>query len=109
MTKDGIRFSSQQLFWDENKHELYSYVFSKLVTKERTLQGNFFRSDEKMTKYIVTNTRGSFEKNDFSNDGTTATPGANTDSARKAQDSIMKAQHPIATPQRRNTSIPLTH
>ncbi len=109
LTKDGIRFSSQQLFWDENKHELYSYVFSKLVTKERTLQGNFFRSDEKMTKYIVTNTRGSFEKNDFSNDGTTATPGANTDSARKAQDSIMKAQHPIATPQRRNTSIPLTH
>lgn len=109
LTKDGIRFSSQQLFWDENKHELYSYVFSKLVTKERTLQGNFFRSDEKMTKYIVTNTRGSFEKNDFSNDGTTATPGANTDSARKAQDSIMKEQHPIATPQRRNTSIPLTH
>lgn len=61
-----------------------------------------------MTKYIVTNTKGSFVKNDFSNDGS-ATPGANTDSARKAQDSIMKAQHPLATPQRRNTSIPLMH
>ena len=108
LTKDGLRFTSEQLTWDENKHELYSYVFSKLVTKERTLQGNFFRSDEKMTKYIVTNTKGSFEKNDFSNDGST-TPGANTDSARQAQDSIMKAQHPFATPQRRNTSIPLMH
>lgn len=32
LTKDGIRFSSEQLFWDENKHELYSHVFSRLVT-----------------------------------------------------------------------------
>jgi lipopolysaccharide export system protein LptC len=107
LTKDGIRFASQQLFWDENKHELYSHTFSKLVTKERTLQGSFFRSDEKMTKYIVTNTRGSFEKNDFTSDDNASGP--TTDSGRKAQDSIMKAQHPLATPQRRNTSIPLMH
>ncbi len=71
LTKDGLKFASNQLYWDENKHELYSYVFSRLVTPERTLEGNYFRSDEKMRKYFVSNSRGSFEKGDFENDGDT--------------------------------------
>ena len=65
LTKNGLRFSSNQLYWDENKHELYSYTFSRLVTPERTLQGSYFRSDERMTHYLVTNSRGSFESADF--------------------------------------------
>ena len=65
LTKDGLHFSSNQLFWDENKHELYSHVFSRLVTPERTLQGAYFRSDEKMTKYYVSNTKGSFIRGDL--------------------------------------------
>ena len=64
-TKEGLRFTSEQLFWDESRHELYSYVFSRLVTPERTLQGSFFRSDERMTHYLVTNSRGSFQSTDF--------------------------------------------
>ena len=39
LTKDGLRFTSEQLTWDENKHELSSNVFSKLVTPERTQIG----------------------------------------------------------------------
>ncbi len=65
LTKDGLRFTSEQLFWDEGKHEFYSYVFSRLVTPERTLQGTYFRSDDRMTHYIVSNSKGSFEKSDF--------------------------------------------
>lgn len=42
LTKDGLRFTSEQLTWDQNKHELSSNVFSKLVTPERTLQGSHF-------------------------------------------------------------------
>ena len=30
LTKDGLRFNSEQLTWDQNKHELSSNVFSKL-------------------------------------------------------------------------------
>jgi LPS export ABC transporter protein LptC len=60
LTKDGLRFSSEQLFWDEMKHELYSHVFSKLITPERQLQGSYFRSDEKMTKYYVSNSKGTY-------------------------------------------------
>ncbi|WP_423826403.1 LPS export ABC transporter periplasmic protein LptC [Segatella maculosa] len=107
LTKDGLRFSSEQLFWDEDRHELYSNVFSKLVTPERTLQGSYFRSDEKMTKYYVSNTKGSFVKGDFDNESTENTN--TTDSAHRAQDSIAKSLHPIATPQRKITSIPLMH
>lgn len=65
LTKDGIRFSSEELFLDRRSHELYSHKFSKLVTPERTLQGSYFKSDEQMTKYVVTNSKGSFEKTDF--------------------------------------------
>jgi LPS export ABC transporter protein LptC len=104
LTKDGLRFSSEQLFWDQMKHEFYSNVFSKLVTPERTLQGSYFRSDERMTKYYVSNTKGSFEKSDFE-DGN-----GNTDTARSAQDTVQKPVRQMATPQRRTTtSIPLTH
>ena len=65
LTKDGLRFNSEQLTWDQNKHELSSNVFSKLVTPERTLQGSHFWSDEKMTRYYVSNSKGSFEKGDL--------------------------------------------
>ena len=93
LTKDGLRFTSQQLFWDEAEHELYSYVHSKLVTPERTLEGNFFRSDERMTKYTVTNTRGSFEKGDIAGTG---------DTIASAPDTVKAAVRQQARPVRRN-------
>lgn len=93
-TKEGLRFTSEQLFWDESRHELYSYVFSLLVTPERTLQGSFFRSDERMTHYLVTNSRGSFQSTDFG--GSTA----GSDSAKAAQDSALMNQRQKATPVR---------
>lgn len=93
-TKEGLCFTSEQLFWDESRHELYSYVFSRLVTPERTLQGSFFRSDERMTRYLVTNSRGSFQSTDFG--GSTA----GSDSAKAAQDSALMNQRQKATPVR---------
>lgn len=94
LTKDGLKFRSEQLFWDETQHELYSHVFSTLITPERTLQGSYFRSDERMTRYFVSNSKGSFERGDI--DGSSNT----TDSARVVQDSIQKNQRSAATPQR---------
>lgn len=61
-TVDGLRFSSEELFWDQNKHELYSFKYSKLITPEREMEGTYFRSDERMTRYTVTNSKGSFVK-----------------------------------------------
>lgn len=104
LTKSGVRFSSEQLFWDERSHELYSHVFSHLVTPERELQGSYFRSNENMTKYFVSNSKGSFEKSDF--DSNSSEP---ADTTQQNQDSIQKMQRPQALPQRRNISIPLMH
>lgn len=65
-TTDGLRFTSEELFWDQGKREFYSHMFSKLITPERTMQGTYFKSNETMTKYLVTNSKGSFESADFS-------------------------------------------
>lgn len=78
LTKEGLRFSSQQLFWDESAHELYSHVPSRLVTPERTLEGSYFCSDERMTKYYVSNSSGSFEKADIAGTGDTITSAPDT-------------------------------
>ena len=61
-TVDGLVFWSEELWWDQNRHELYSNVFSKVVTPERTMEGTYFLSDERMTHYIVSNSKGSFER-----------------------------------------------
>lgn len=63
-TVDGLRFSSEELYWDQNRHELYSNKFSHLITPERELQGAYFTSDERMQHYKVTNTKGSFKRDD---------------------------------------------
>ena len=78
LTKDGLRFTSQQLFWDESEHELYSYVPS---------------SDERMTKYFVSNSRGSFEKADIAGTG---------DTIASAPDTVKAAVRPQAKPARKS-------
>ena len=61
-TIDGLRFSSEELYWDQNRRELYSYCFSRVVTPERELQGTYFTSDERMQHYTVSNSVGSFKR-----------------------------------------------
>jgi LPS export ABC transporter protein LptC len=62
---NGLIFTSEELFWDGIKHEFYSNVFSKVITPERTMQGTYFRSDERMTHYLITNSKGSFLPEDM--------------------------------------------
>lgn len=71
VTADGLKYDSQELYWDQNKHELYSTKYSHLVTPLREMQGTYFRSDEQMTHYFVTNSKGSFEKSDIIKEDTT--------------------------------------
>lgn len=63
-TKDGLKYRGEELFWDQNKHEYYSNKYFYLETPERTLEGKYFRSDENMRKYYVSNSKGSFERGD---------------------------------------------
>ena len=79
---NGLIYESEELYWDGLKHELYSNVFSKVVTPERTLQGTYFRSDERMTHYTVSNSKGSFERSDMTGEETKDGPKAPADTAK---------------------------
>ncbi len=101
---DGLVFRSEELFWDENKHELYSHKFSRVITPERELQGTYFRSDEHMSHYTVSNSKGSMDKNPLSND-TEQSTGAPVDTAQQQQrnPAVAKPKAPPAPPQTGNT------
>jgi LPS export ABC transporter protein LptC len=62
---NGLIYTSEELYWDGMSHELYSNVFSRVVTPERSMEGSYFRSDEQMRHYLVSNSKGSFEREDM--------------------------------------------
>lgn len=89
-TTDGLQFSSEELYWDQDRHELYSNKFSHLITPERELQGTYFSSDERMMHYKVTNTKGSFTREDIQKEDTP--PAAGNSANQQAADSMPKRQ-----------------
>ncbi len=66
--QDGTRFNSQRLFWDMERHEFYSNVYSHLKTPNEEVQGMSFRSDEQMRKYFISNTKAVFPMPDAAAD-----------------------------------------
>lgn len=62
---NGLIYESEELYWDGISHELYSHVFSRVTTPERSMEGTNFISDEQMRHYTVTNSKGSFEREDM--------------------------------------------
>ena len=93
---NGLRFTSEELFWDGIKHEFYSNKFSRVVSPERTLQGTYFRSDERMIKYTVSNSKGSFVKPDDNAPGT-ASQGTAPGTTGPADTTAVPVLRPAAT------------
>ncbi len=91
---NGLIFHSEELFWDGINHEFYSHQFSKLVTPERTLEGTYFRSDEQMTHYEVSNSVGSFMTDDMENEEDNQQPTADKPAAK---DTVQVPVRPAAT------------
>lgn len=92
-TVDGLRFSSEELYWDQNRHELYSNVFSHVITPERELQGTYFTSDEHMQHYTVSNSKGSFIRED-------------ADGKKSGDDKNNNAEAPADTTPKRAPAMP---
>ena len=67
LTAQGLNFYSNELYWDERNHEMWSYSYSHLKTPDKELQGNWFHSDEQMTNYEIRQTKGwgIFSKDEF--------------------------------------------
>ena len=70
-TLDGLRYSSEELYWNQDRHELYSNRFSRLITPEREMEGSYFRSNEQLTRYFISNSKGSFMQSDMFKEDTT--------------------------------------
>lgn len=98
LTKQGLQFESDELYWDEQNHKFWSNSYSHMKMPGRELEGNYFESDERMTNYEIRQTRGKLDRNEatFGNTAgaaSTVTPASspvtppaqsNADSARGA-------------------------
>ena len=65
--QDGTTYTSQ-------KHEFYSNVPMHIVTPDRDLQGDLFRSDEQLIRYEVRRTRGFIPMPSSMSNSSSATP-----------------------------------
>ncbi len=98
----GTTFSTEKLFWDMEKHELFSDTYMRVVTPDRNLEGNWFRSNEQMTKYHIKQTKGFIPMpRDKSADAQPSSP-AGAVSAAASTDSFVR---PREMPTRRVTPV----
>lgn len=80
----GDKFSTQQLYWDENKKRIYSEKFIQIEQEDKMITGYGFESNQELTEYEIKNTTGIFTIEDTA----PATPTQPTDSL--SNDSIKK-------------------
>ena len=69
--QEGTVFTSEELFWDMDRHEMYSHMFMTIRKPDEFLQGYNFRSNEQMTRYTVSNANA---ETPFSDSGSTTAP-----------------------------------
>ena len=78
---EGTEFSSEELFWDMDRHEMYSNLFMTIRTPEKLLQGYNFRSNEQMTRYHIQNSNAEMP---FGGDSSSELPQDSTSIQRSA-------------------------
>lgn len=54
----GTTFRTEKLFWDMQRHSIYSDKYMHIVTPDRELEGDAFVSNEQMTRYEIKQSRG---------------------------------------------------
>lgn len=59
-------FLTQQLFWNEREHRLYSDSFIHVQTQTQMLEGYGFVANDRLTEYMVRRPSGMFPAPDFS-------------------------------------------
>lgn len=60
---EGLVVRTEELFYDEQEHRMWSNVFTRLTTPDRDIEGDTFRAKDDMTEYYITNSKGSFPMN----------------------------------------------
>jgi LPS export ABC transporter protein LptC len=67
-------FQTQQLFWDERRHEIYTDSFIHIETATHVIEGHGLKSNEQLTNYRIINPTGIFPVNGSNNGAPAATP-----------------------------------
>lgn len=75
---------TQQLFWDQRSHKLYSDSFIHIERADRTIEGYGFDSNEQMTRYSVRKVSGIFPASEFRSKGRSTADSVAADSAGTA-------------------------
>lgn len=52
------RFSTEIMYWDQGKEEIYSDAYIKIEQKDQTTEGIGFSSNQNMTRWEIKNTKG---------------------------------------------------
>ncbi len=52
------RFSTEIMYWDQEKEEIYSDAYIKIEQKDQTTEGIGFSSNQNMTRWEIKNTKG---------------------------------------------------
>lgn len=66
----GDKFLTQQIFWDQNRHSVYSDSFIHIERSNRIIEGYGFKSNEQMTDYTVNRPSGIFPVPERKNEAT---------------------------------------
>ncbi len=61
----GEKFLTEQLFWDQRAHKLYSDSFIHIERQDRVLEGYGFDSDERLSRYTIRRVSGIFPAGAF--------------------------------------------
>lgn len=61
----GEKFLTQQLFWNQREHKVYSDSFIHIERADRVIEGYGFNSNDRMTTYTIRRPSGIFPVSDF--------------------------------------------
>ncbi len=54
----GEQLNTEELFWDEKEHKLYSNAFTKITSPDKVIMGEGFESDENFQNPVITKVTG---------------------------------------------------
>ena len=61
----GEKFLTEQLYWDQSRHKLYSDSFIHIERADKVLEGYGFDSNEQLTAYTIRRVSGIFPASEF--------------------------------------------
>lgn len=101
LNPQGLSFQSDEIYWDEMNHKLWSHSYSHMKMPDKEVDGNWFESNEQMTQYEIKQIHGKFDKNEskFGQPGNGMAVPPGVQSAIQSVDTVngpsAKGPHPV--------------